>query len=98
MRTHPLIRRPGLVVLLGLMVWLPALSLPASDQPSQMATSSDSVEEQGVAASGAAARDTLEACLARIPKVASDGQRMMAEQSCERDEGARESIQAVPGS
>lgn len=50
----------------------------------------------GLVASGAV-EDTLPACLARIPKDASAGQRMYAEQSCKRDEAARESIQAVPG-
>jgi hypothetical protein len=41
--------------------------------------------------------DTLEACLARIPGNASDGQRMLATLSCERDAKARTSIDAVPG-
>jgi hypothetical protein len=40
------------------------------------------------AASGSAG-DTLEACAARIPKDASDGQRMLAEESCRRDQAAR---------
>lgn len=100
MSTHPLIRHLGRIALLALIAWLPALSSPAADQPTQKAASSNSVnkeEEHGVAASGTA-RDTLEACLARIPEDASAGQRMMAEQSCARDEEARESIQAVPGS
>jgi hypothetical protein len=39
----------------------------------------------------------LNACLARIPASASAGQRMIAEQSCGRDQGDRKSIQAVPG-
>jgi hypothetical protein len=33
--------------------------------------------------------DTLKACLARIPKDGSAGQRMLAEQSCEQAEGTR---------
>ncbi len=33
--------------------------------------------------------DTLKACLARIPAVATVGQRLLAEQSCAREEGAR---------
>lgn len=32
--------------------------------------------------------DTLEACMARIPKDASSGQRMLAEESCRRDQAA----------
>jgi hypothetical protein len=39
-------------------------------------------------ASGAV-EDTLNACLARIPKDASTGQRMMAEESCRRDQALR---------
>lgn len=41
--------------------------------------------------------DTLEACISRIPSGASDGQRMLATMSCERDAKARTSIDAVPG-
>jgi hypothetical protein len=41
--------------------------------------------------------DSLQACMSRIPSGASAGQRMMAEQSCQRDEAARKSIMAVPG-
>ncbi|MBA3613180.1 MAG: hypothetical protein H0W49_09770 [Nitrospirales bacterium] len=41
--------------------------------------------------------DTLEACTSRIPKDATDGQRMIATTSCERDANARTSIDAVPG-
>lgn len=33
--------------------------------------------------------DTLEACMARIPKDASAGQRMLAEESCRRDQANR---------
>lgn len=41
--------------------------------------------------------DTLQACQARIPADASAGQRMIAEQSCLRDQGDRKLIHAVPG-
>ena len=44
-----------------------------------------------------AVEDTLKACLTRIPKNASIGQRMLAEASCERDEIDRRPIQTVPG-
>lgn len=50
----------------------------------------------GAMAAGAVG-DTLQACLARIPADASAGQRMIAEQSCARDQGDRKLIQAVPG-
>lgn len=35
------------------------------------------------------AGDTLDACMARIPKDASAGQRMLAEESCRRDQANR---------
>ncbi|MEP7151871.1 MAG: hypothetical protein ABI856_09195 [Nitrospira sp.] len=44
-----------------------------------------------------AVEDTLKACLARIPKNGSIGQRMVAEASCERDEMERRPIETVPG-
>jgi hypothetical protein len=47
-------------------------------------------------ASGAV-EDTLRACRARIPKDASIGQLMIAEQSCWRDENDRKPVEAVPG-
>lgn len=36
-----------------------------------------------------AVEDTLDACLARIPTNASAGQKMLAEESCRRDQAAR---------
>jgi hypothetical protein len=39
--------------------------------------------------SGAEEQDTLEACLGRIPRDATAGQRMLAEQSCRRDYAGR---------
>ena len=38
------------------------------------------------------AGDTLEACLARIPKDASAGQRMIAEDSCQKADAARKAV------
>ncbi|MDH4083696.1 MAG: hypothetical protein OEV99_10075 [Nitrospira sp.] len=46
-------------------------------------------------ASGAA-EDTLKTCMARIPRVASAGQRMLAEQSCKGEEDTRKAIQSAP--
>lgn len=68
----------------------------AADQPpAKGAPGPDTTTEPGTAAG--AAEDTLGACMARIPKDASIGQRMIAEQSCWRDENDRKPIQAVPG-
>ena len=41
--------------------------------------------------------DTLEACLARIPSDATEGQRMLAEGSCHRDAKNQMPIDVVPG-
>ena len=95
MKTDRFIRHMVMVVALALMAWLPALPAPA-DQLSGETISSASMGERGVVAAGSV-EDTLKACLARIPKDASAGQRMMAEQSCDRDEDTRKPIQAVPG-
>jgi len=44
-----------------------------------------------------ASEDSLQACLARIPKNATTGQRLMAELSCRRDDGDRKPFQATLG-
>ena len=50
----------------------------------------------GAAASGTPG-DSLQACLSRIPKDATAGQRLIAERSCDRDEAERKEIDIVPG-
>lgn len=95
MKASEFIRRMGLVASLALIPWLSPLSTYAAEQPAGGATPSVSAGGLGESASGAA-EDTLKACLARIPKDATSGERMIAEDSCRRDEGTRESIQAVP--
>lgn len=73
-----------------------AVSAYAIDLPPAMGSpGSDTAIEPGIAAG--AVEDTLQACMARIPKEASIGQRMIAEQSCGRDESDRKPLQAVPG-
>ena len=63
--------------------------------PAPVAPGSDPAAEGDLAVGSA--EDTLGACMARIPKDASIGQLMIAEQSCWRDENERKPIQAVPG-
>ena len=46
-------------------------------------------------ASGAV-EDSLKACLARIPEKASVGQRMLAERTCQGEEGSRKTINNAP--
>ncbi len=53
------------------------------------------VTTPGNAIAAGAIEDSLLACLARIPKDATTGQRMIAEQSCRRDEGDRKPFQAT---
>ena len=43
-----------------------------------------------------AVEDTLKACLARIPDMASEGQRMLAEQTCRGQEVVRKTNQGPP--
>lgn len=59
--------------------------------PAQAPTTSQSAVASG------SVEDSLRACLARIPKAATAGQRMLAEQSCQRDETERKPFQ-VSGS
>jgi hypothetical protein len=40
--------------------------------------------------------DTLKACLARIPEVATPGQRLLAEQNCHAEEKTRQAEQVGP--
>lgn len=45
--------------------------------------------KSGGRASSGTQGDSLEACMARIPNDATDGQRMLAEDSCQRDQSLR---------
>ncbi|HKW85971.1 MAG TPA: hypothetical protein VJM82_02775 [Nitrospiraceae bacterium] len=69
---------------------------PGSSTAPAAATMSASPAVQTNAASGTQ-DDTLQACMARIPQDTSAGLRMIAEQSCERDEANRKAILSVPG-
>ena len=95
MKIDQLIMRTVIVVLLVLVAWLPVLPTLAADQPSEGTTALASSMELRVMAAGAV-EDTLKACLARIPKDASDGQRMLAEQGCQQDEATRKLVQTAP--
>ena len=95
MRTYLFIRHTVLVASLMLIPWISPLSAYAADQQSGKAIHSASAEALDVAAVGAAS-DTLKACLARIPKDATAGQRMVAQQGCGQEDETRKLIQAVP--
>jgi hypothetical protein len=95
MRINLFIRRIVILTSLVLISWVPALATQAADEPSG---GSPPVVLTGEPAGMAAdtPEDTLKACFARIPKDGSDGQRMLAQQSCEQDEGTRKVSQDAP--
>ena len=74
---------------------LEARPIQAQDQAPTVAPGTDAMMEGDVAAGSV--EDTLRACIGRIPKNASIGQVMIAEQSCWRDENERKPVQAIPG-
>jgi ribosomal protein S8E len=53
-------------------------------------------DREAIAVVPRAAEDTLKACMARIPKVASVGQHMLAEQSCMGEEKTRKAMRSAP--
>jgi hypothetical protein len=70
-------------------------SVTQATEPSTVAPGSEATTEQEMGAG--AAEDTLGACMARIPKDATIGQRMIAEQGCWRDQNDRELFESFPG-
>ncbi|OGW68448.1 MAG: hypothetical protein A3A88_11040 [Nitrospirae bacterium RIFCSPLOWO2_01_FULL_62_17] len=91
-----LITRTILIALLALIPWIAASSAEAAGKTPKPSAPPTQSEGRSIVASGAV-EDSQEACLARIPKDATSGQRMIAEQSCNRDQTSRQSIQDVPG-
>ena len=95
----PTITKPTAVVLtVGLLAVLSIQSVQtaqAGDPLVKGTIDRAPVGERNALASGAA-EDTLKACMARIPVVASAGQRMLAEQSCAGEERTRNTIQSAP--
>ena len=68
----------------------------AAEQPGKGSIAESAAATMPGVAAGAV-EDTLQACMARIPKDASIGQRMMAEQGCWRDESDRKPFRAEYG-
>ncbi len=56
------------------------------DEALRQAIAGNAAAKSGNRAAAGAAGDSLEACMARIPKDGSVGQRMLAEESCKRDQ------------
>lgn len=56
------------------------------DESLRQSIAGNATTKSGNRAAAGAAGDSLEACMARIPKDGSVGQRMLAEESCKRDQ------------
>ncbi len=85
-----------MILAIGCLVFASACATADRTTPSAPAAASAPHVVPGPVAAGSFG-DTMQACLNRIPKGASAGQRMMAELSCERDQANRQAIEAVPG-
>ncbi len=94
MRTHQMVNifGFGFVVALAGGIFLTPAADAADPKPATIV-----VPTQSAAVASGAVEDTLAVCLARIPHGATIGQRLVAEQSCQRDDSGRTAIQAVPG-
>ena len=96
MDTTRLIRHMVMAAVLTLIAGAAVGQVQAADKPLKAAEAGASESGLSITASGAV-EDDLKHCLGRIPKDASPGQRLMAEQGCGRDQESRESLDAVPG-
>jgi hypothetical protein len=96
MKTKGFLRQTMMVTVLTGVAWLSAAAVQAGDQPAAAKASQAPTESMDTIASGAV-EDNLKTCLARIPKDSSAGQRMIAEQTCERDDEGRQTYRSVPG-
>ena len=95
MNTHCM-TRIILVASLALIPWIAAPSADAAGKTPKASTPPTQSEGRSIVASGAV-EDSQQACLARIPKDATGGQRMIAEHSCKRDQESRQPMQDTPG-
>jgi hypothetical protein len=79
---------------------LSAISPISAEAVDSAATNKPAPPTAAVAQNSAAAgavEDSLRACMTRIPKDASLGQRLIAERSCARDDNDRKPFQDAPG-
>jgi hypothetical protein len=86
----------SLFVGLGLFI---SATLPISAEAGDGATNKPAPPAATIGQSSAAAgavEDTLRACMTRIPKDASLGQRLVAERTCARDDNDRKPFQGAP--
>lgn len=94
METIRLIRHMVMVSSLTLIAGAAVGPAQGADKPLKAAAATE--DGLSITASGAV-EDNLKTCMGRIPKDASAGQRMMAEQGCGRDQETRKSLDAIPG-
>lgn len=96
MNTHLVITRIIVIASLVLIPWISTPSADAAGKAPKLSAPPTQSEGRSTVASGST-EDSQQACLARIPKVATAGQRMVAEDSCKRDQESRQSFQNAPG-
>ena len=94
MTTH-FVTRTILIASLALIPWIAGSSAEAAGKAPKASAPPTQSEGRGTVASGAV-EDTQLACMDRIPKEATAGQRMIAEDSCKRDQATRQSIREMP--
>lgn len=91
-----------IVMMLGAFTMWTALPAHAQDSHVKGTMIMPLIEELAVTGGEAvvmapgAAEDTLKTCIARIPKLASVGQYMLAEQSCVGEEKTRKAMRSAP--
>jgi hypothetical protein len=96
MRTHVFVKRSLLCSSVLLLAFsLSPFSTHAEETHVKGAMIAAPLDKHSDVASGAV-EDTLKACLARIPDKASVGQRMLAERTCQGEEGIRKTNQGAP--
>ena len=87
----------GPVVMMSLLMLIASWSIPlgqAADQPATKTQRRPTTDLNTRAANSA--DDTVKTCLARIPEVATAGQRLLAEQNCRGEERTRQETQVTP--
>lgn len=88
--------RLSLIALLAFMPWVFVVAAESADKSAKQSAPPTQSQGRSIVAVGAV-EDTHRACLDRIPKEATAGQRMIAEDSCKRDQTSRQSAHEMPG-
>ena len=96
MHDHQFIHRmffAGSMILFAVLFTSPVQAADKAPTPPTTPSANDSI----TSIAAGTIEDSLRACLSRIPKDATAGQRMFAEQSCRRDDGDQKPFQATDG-